>query len=256
MPLKVLRLILAVLSIAAAGCSGDRERAAAAPLANAQRVDPATAGAVVGRVIFEGTPPANPPVKISGDPACARANAAGLAFEHYIVEDGGLDNVFVYVKDGLGNYVFDTPAEPVKIDQQGCRYVPHVVGARVGQPVEIANSDETTHNIHSLPDANREFNLAQFKQGQKNVETFTVPEVMIPVKCDLHGWMRAYVGVVEHPYFAVTTGGGRFELKNLPPGTYTIEAWHEKGGTQTQQVTVAAKETKEIGFTYKSAPTN
>ena len=255
--MKMLRPTIAALLIVAAGCSGDEKpSAAAAPPANAQRVDSATAGAIIGRVIFEGTPPENPPVKISADPMCLRANEGDLTLENYIVKDGGLDNVFVHVKDGLGNYVFDTPAESVKIDQQGCRYVPHVVGARVGQPVEIGNSDATTHNIHSLPDANREFNLAQFKLGQKNVETFTVAEVMIPIKCDLHSWMRAYVGVVEHPYFAVTTNGGRFELKNVPPGTYTIEAWHEKGGTQTQQITVAAKETKEIGFTYKSASTN
>jgi len=126
----------------------------------------------------------------------------------------------------------------------------------VGQPVEISNSDETTHNVHSLPETNREFNYAQFKKGQKNVETFTVPEVMIPLKCDLHGWMRAYLGIVEHPYFAVTADGGKFELKNVPPGTYTIEAWHEKAGTQTQQITVAQKETKEIGFTYKATSTN
>jgi plastocyanin len=160
------------------------------------------------------------------------------------------------VKDGLGDYAFDAPAEPVKLDQQGCRYVPHVVGVRVGQPVEISNSDETTHNIHSLPETNREFNLAQYQKGQKNVETFTVSEVMIPLKCDLHSWMRAYIGVVEHPYFAVTTGGGKFELKNLPPGTYTVEAWHEKAGTQTQRVTVGEKETKEIGFTYKTTSAN
>ena len=246
---------MAVLSIATAGCS-DGQKQAAAPPANAQRVDPATTGAIVGRVVFEGTPPENPLVKMSGDPMCIRANTDGLRFENYVIEDGGLDNVFVYVKDGLGNYAFDAATEPVKIDQHGCRYVPHVLGARVGQPVEISNSDETTHNVHSLPDVNREFNYAQYKQGQKNVETFTAPEVMIPLKCDLHGWMHAYLGVVEHPYFAVTTDGGKFELKNVPPGTYTIEAWHEKGGTQTQQITIAAKETKEIGFAYKPVSTN
>jgi plastocyanin len=251
MALKILRPIAAALLVAAAACSADDKSAAPKAAATGQHVDAATAGAVVGRVLFDGTPPENPAVKISGDPMCIQANKDGLTYENYIVKDGGLDNVFVYVKDGLGNYVFDAPAEPVKIDQQGCRYVPHVVGARVGQPVEIGNSDETTHNIHSLPDTNREFNHAQYMKGQKNVETFTAAEVMIPIKCDLHSWMRAYVGVVDHPYFAVTTDGGKFELKNLPAGTYTIEAWHEKAGTQTQQVTVGQKETKEIGFTYR-----
>ena len=247
--------MLAVFLLVAAACSGDDKPAAAAAAspANAQRVDPATAGTLIGRVSFEGTPPENPIVKMSGDPMCIGANTDGMRFENYIVQDGGLDNVFVYVKDGLGNYHFDVPAEPVTLDQQSCRYLPHVVGVRVGQPIEISNSDETTHNVHSLPDENREFNVAQFKKGQKNVQTFTTPEVMIPFKCDLHGWMRAYVGVVEHPYFAVTTNGGSFELKGLPPGTYTVEAWHAKAGTQTQQVTIGVKESKEIGFTFRGA---
>jgi plastocyanin len=244
---------MAVLLVLAAACSGDEKSATSAPPANAQRVDPLTAGTLVGRVNFEGTPPENPIVRMSADPMCIGANTDGMRFENYIVKDGGLDNVFVYVKDGLGTYHFDVPAEPVKVDQQGCRYLPHVIGVRVGQPVEISNSDATTHNVHSLPDENREFNFAQFKKGQTNLQTFTTPEVMIPFKCDLHGWMRAYVGVVEHPFFAVTTDGGKFELKGLPPGTYTVEAWHAKAGTQTQQVTIAAKESNEIGFTFSGA---
>jgi hypothetical protein len=252
--MRALRPLAAVCLTLAIGCSD--KKAAPAAAAGTERVDPATAGAIVGKVSFAGTPPANPPVKISADPACALSNPDGLAFENWLVSDGGLDNVFVYVKDGLGNYYFDTPTEPVKVDQRGCRYVPHVVGVRVGQPLEIGNSDATTHNIHSLPEANREVNLAQYKAGQKNLETFTVAEVMVPLKCDLHSWMRAYAGVVDHPYFAVTSNGGRFELKNLPPGTYTLEAWHEKGGRQTQQVTVGAKEMKTIAFTYKAESTN
>lgn len=253
---KPLRPLVAAFLVLASACSSDRKSATSAPPANAQRVDPATAATLLGRVSFAGTPPENPVVKMSGDPMCIGANSAGMTFEHYIVKDGGLDNVFVYVKDGLGNYHFEVPAEPVKVDQQGCRYLPHVVGVRVGQPIEISNSDETTHNVHSLPDENREFNFAQFKKGQTNVQTFTTPEVMIPFKCDLHGWMRAYVGVVAHPYFAVTTDGGNFELKGLPPGTYTVEAWHAKAGTQTQQVTIGAKESKEIGFTFSGATAN
>jgi plastocyanin len=243
------------LALVVTACGGADEKAASAnPRADAQRVDPATAGTVTGRVVFEGTPPENPLVKMSGDPQCK--NPGEVRFEHYVVTDGGLDNVFVHVKDGFGNYYFDTPAEPVKLDQQGCRYVPHVLGVRVGQPIEVTNSDATTHNVHSLPDTNREFNFAQFKQGQQNVRTFTAPEVMIPFKCDLHSWMRAYIGVVEHPFFAVTTDGGTFELKGLPPGTYTIEAWHEKAGTQTLQVTIGASESKDIGFTFKAANGN
>ena len=118
-------------------------------------------------MLFEGTPPVNPPVKMAADPTCMQANANGLTFETYAVKDGGLDNVFVYVKDGLGNYYFDTPTEPVKIDQQGCRYVPHVVGARVGQPIEITNSDETLHNVHAMASVNREFNFGQSIKGRE-----------------------------------------------------------------------------------------
>jgi hypothetical protein len=237
-----------------AACSGgDKPSAPAAPPPDAQRVDAAKAGAVTGVIKFEGTAPQNPPVKISGDPACMRANPNGLAFEHYLVKDGGFDNVFVYVKDGLGKYYFEAPTEPVKLDQQGCRYVPHVLGLQVGQPLEVGNSDETTHNVHALPDTNREFNFAQFVKGQKNLQTFTASEVMVPFKCDLHGWMNAYIGVLPHPYFAVTHDGGKFELKNLPAGTYTVEAWHEKAGTQTQQVTIAEKQSREIVFTFKAA---
>lgn len=250
-----MRAVLAVgiLGVATA-CGFGAEPASETPASAQQRVDPATAGVVTGRVVFQGTPPENPLVKMSSDPECGKAGETRV--EHYLLTDGGLDNVFVHVKDGLGNYYFDTPAEPVQLDQQGCRYVPRVVGVRAGQPIEVTNSDATLHNVHSLPEANREFNFAQARQGQKDLQTFTTPEVMVPLKCDLHGWMNAYVGVVEHPFFAVTTDGGRFELKGLPPGTYTIEAWHEKAGTQTQQVTIGASESKEIAFTFKAAAGN
>ncbi|HJR61105.1 MAG TPA: carboxypeptidase regulatory-like domain-containing protein [Vicinamibacterales bacterium] len=254
MHFKILRTLASALLVTIAACSGGEERAApAGAAADARRVDPGQAGTVSGRVRFEGDVPVNPSVRISGDPMCIRANPNGMTFENFMVSGGGLDNVFVYVKDGLGGYQFDVPSEPVKLDQQGCRYVPHVAGLQVGQPLEISNSDETMHNVHSLPEANGEFNFAQYVKGQKNVQTFTTSEVMVPFKCDLHGWMNAYVGVVEHPYFAVTTEGGKFELKNLPAGTYTVEAWHEKAGTRTQQVTIAANESKAIDFTFTSA---
>ena len=163
-----------------------------------------------------------------------------------------LANVFVYVKDGLGNYVYDTPTEAARIDQKECRYHPHVFGMRVGQPLEILNSDPTLHNIHALPKANAEFNNGQPIQGMKMTHTFDKPEVMVPFKCDVHGWMNAYVGVLDHPYFAVTDKDGKFELKDVPAGTYTIEAWHEKGGAMTQSVTLGEKESKDANFTFKA----
>jgi len=255
MQLKNLRLLAVVIVASVASACGGSEPAPAArtPPPNALRVDAATAGTLSGRVLFDGPPPQNPPIKMSADPVCLRANRTGATFENFVVTDGGLDNVFVYVKDGLGNYYFDTPTEAVTLDQQGCRYSPHVFGIRVGQPLEIVNSDSTLHNVHALPKANQEFNFAQQIQGMKSQKTFSTREVMVPFKCDVHGWMNAYAGVLDHPYFAVTAKGGRFELKNLPAGTYTIEAWHERLGTQTQKVTIGEKETKDVSFTYKPA---
>jgi plastocyanin len=217
-----------------------------------QKVDESKAGNVNGKVALEGPAPANQPIKMSADPVCLRENKSGAFSEAFVTKDGGLDNVFVYVKDGLGNYVFETPTTPLKLDQDGCRYHPHVFGIRVGQPLEIVNSDPTLHNIHALPKVNSEFNVGQPVEGMKNTHTFTAKEVMVPFKCDVHGWMNAYVGVLDHPYFAVTADGGRFELKTLPPGTYTIEAWHERLGAQSQSVTVGEKETKDVTFTFKS----
>jgi plastocyanin len=160
--------------------------------------------------------------------------------------------VFVYVKDGLGDYYFETPTTAVTLDQKGCHYAPHVFGVRAGQPVEIVNSDPTLHNVNAMAKVNQSFNLGQAIQGMKNQKVFKTPEVMVHIKCDVHNWMNAYAGVLNHPYFAVTANGGSFELKGLPPGTYTIEAWHEKLGTQTQSVTLAANESKPITFAFKA----
>jgi hypothetical protein len=146
------------------------------------------------------------------------------------------------------------PTEPAKLDQQGCHYIPHVIGVRAGQPLEVSNSDNTLHNVHGMPRENREFNQGQLVKGVKNTVVFNTPEVLIPFKCDVHAWMNAYVGVVEHPYFAVTAAGGAFELRGLPPGTYTIDAVHEKLGRQSQQITLAEKDSKELTFTFKAQP--
>jgi plastocyanin len=178
--------------------------------------------------------------------------------ETYVVGTDGkaLGNVFVYVKDGLGDLTFDPPSTAASIDQKNCRYHPHVFGMQVGQTLEIMNSDPTLHNIHAVAKNNREFNQGQPLQGVKSTHTFTAPEVMVPFKCDVHGWMNAYVGVLPHPYFAVTDNAGSFALNSLPPGTYTIEAWHEKLGTATQTVTVGSKETQNVSFTFKAPATS
>lgn len=253
MPDTSLRAVAALAFVLAAACGGGEPAAPASAPPDAKRVDASKAATLTGRVLIAGDVPANTTVRTASDPFCARANQDGVTFETYAVRDGGLDNVFVYVKDGLGNYYFEIPTEPVKLDQQGCRYIPHVFGVRTGQPIEISNSDQTLHNVHALAEVNQEFNIGQATAGMKNTKTFTAQEVMVTFKCDVHSWMNAYAGVMSHPYFAVTSGGGRFELKGLPAGTYTVEAWHEKLGTESQSVTIGDNESKAISFTFSAA---
>lgn len=251
------------LAVAVSACGGGSQQTASespAPAASstsgsAPAVDPATAADIKGTVTVDGPVPANEQIKMNADPICMRQTSGNpQMMETYLVGADGksLGNVFVYVKDGLGDRKFDPPTQPARIDQKDCRYHPHVFGMQVGQPLEILNSDPTLHNIHAVAKNNREFNNGQPIQGMKTTHTFTAPEVMVPFKCDVHGWMNAYVGVLNHPYYAVTDASGTFNLKGLPPGTYTIEAWHEKLGTMTETVTVGAKETKDISFTFKA----
>jgi plastocyanin len=243
-------LALVVLSaVACGGGSGSTETAPAPAAAVTNPVDPATAGGLKGSIKLEGTPPASQTINRRSDPYCEQQGEAKT--QNFVVNDGGLQNAFVYVKDGLGELKFPVPTTPVVLDQKGCTYAPRVFGIQAGQPLEILNSDETLHNIHALPANNREFNRGQALKGLKSTHVFTTPEVMVPFKCDVHNWMNAWVGVLNHPFYAVSGPGGAFDIQNLPPGTYTIEVWHEKLGTQTQMVTIGPKETKELSFTFK-----
>lgn len=214
--------------------------------------DPATAATISGRVRFEGPAPAAEIVRLDADKDCVALAGAGEQPTEFIVLGNGdaLTNVFVYVKSGLEKHTFPVPSAPVVLDQQKCRYVPRVLGVRVGQPLEILNGDPLLHNVRSESEINQPFNQGQPVQGMKFSHTFTTREVMVPVKCDVHAWMNAYIGVLEHPYFAVTGDAGTFSLPNLPPGTYTIEAWHERLGVQASQVTVGPKESKDVVFTF------
>ena len=200
---------------------------------------PAFAGSITGKVNFTGTPPQMEQISMNADPVCAGLHSEPVYAETVIANSNGtLKNVFVYVKEGLEGKTFPAPTTPVTIDQKGCHYTPHVFGIQIGQPFEILNSHSTLHNIHSMAEKNKQFNLGMPIQGMKLTKKFDTPEVMAKIKCDVHPWMSAYIGVLPHPYFGVTGDDGTFEIKDLPAGEYTVEAWHEQYGTQTQKVTV------------------
>ena len=198
------------------------------------------AASITGKTTFAGLPPVAQAIKTEADPKCKMMHPQGLASDQVIVNsEGGLKNVFVYVKQGLEGKTFETPKTPVVFDQQGCQYHPKIFGIQTNQTLEILNSDDTLHNVHSLPKNSQPFNLGMPIKGMRLKKTFTKPEVMVKIKCEVHPWMSAYAGVLDHPFFAVTGDDGSFEIKDLPSGRYVIEAWHEKFGAQQQTIAVA-----------------
>ena len=209
-------------------------------------------GAVGGTVKFTGTAPANPKIDMSEEPTC-KAKTPNAVDPVVVVNKGGLANVFVYVKSGLpagGKYA--TPTTAVVIDQSGCLYHPRVLGVMVNQSIEIRNSDAVLHNIKAVPKKNRGFNISQPSQGMKTTRTFAVPEMELPLECNVHGWMHAKAFVMDNPFFAVSGDDGSFSIKGLPAGTYTLEAWHEKYGTKTATVTVGATGSATASFSFGS----
>ena len=200
---------------------------------------------------FAGTPPAPEILRMGTDQACVQSAGPNPQSDAVLVaEDGGLQNTFVYVKDGLdASYSFDTPVTPAILDQKGCRYTPRVVGARVGQTLRVRNSDKLLHNVHSQSAKGNTFNVGQPTAGLTNDFRLTNEE-MLHIGCDVHRWMTSYVGVVNHPYFAVSGADGSFTVAEVPAGTYTIEAWHEKFGTVTQPVRVQPGAAAVITLTF------
>lgn len=245
---QALLLGAAAFVFAVAGCGN---RASNEPLA--PPVDPATAASISGTVTFEGTPPAVRPIDMSASAPCVKANPSPVVPPDVVTgANGALANVVVYVKSGLGHYRYTAPQTPVVLDQKNCMYAPHVMALMVDQPFEVANSDPTMHNVHVMTRHNRQWSSSQPVASAPLKSTFERPEFAIPVLCNIHPWMRAYIFAFDQPYFAVTGSDGTFAIKNLPPGTYTIEAWQEQYRTLDQTVTLAPKEAKSISFTFHS----
>jgi hypothetical protein len=258
MAMKSLAQVVVVgLPLTLAACGG--EQPAAPPATPAQppaAAAPAAAsgsGSVSGKISFEGAAPGAEKVKLSADPKCAAMHKDGLERQPIKVTDGGLADVLVFVKSGVSSE-YPAPAEPVMLDQKGCDYTPHMLAMVAGQKLKIRNSDDTLHNIHPRPKLNAEFNIGQPRQGMESEKSFDKPEMLIPVGCDVHPWMRAYISVLSHPFFAVSSEDGRYEIKGLPPGEYEIEAVHSKLGPDkaaSAKVSVKEGESAPLDLTLK-----
>ncbi len=249
----------AVMILTLVGCAGKENKTTTGPAKETisapppTPIDPTTVGEVIGRISFEGVRPRPQRINMDQDPACLPKHRGPVIAEDGAVnDDGTLSNAFVYVRAGAEKYTFAPPAEPKILNQDGCMYKPHVLGLMTGQILKIVSSDDTTHNIHPMPQNNREWNMSQAPGAAPIEQKFMHPEIMIPVKCNQHPWMRAWIGVTSNPFFAVSGNDGTFAIKGLPPGDYTIEAWTANFGTQEQKVTVGAKQTKTVDFKFKA----
>ncbi|MGD2115027.1 MAG: carboxypeptidase regulatory-like domain-containing protein [Acidobacteriota bacterium] len=236
-----------------AAAGGEEEMAAEAPQdpeAGSNAIEALQQGSatISGTITYVGQVPSFQPINMDADPVCAEKHDEPVYPETLVLGDGNtVANIFVQVKDTFAQEDYPAPSAPVVVDQRGCLYHPHVVGVLAGQPLQFWNSDAILHNVHGTPSANREFNLGMPATLKEKSVTLNTPEEFVPVKCDVHPWMSAYVAVMTHPYFDVTTDDGRYEI-TVPPGTYTVEAWHERLGTRTSEVTVADGETASVDF--------
>ncbi len=259
MPLPARHRIVAAtvlgLTLTAAGCKHAATPGAttgtttvAAPAAPA--IDPATAGTIAGTVHFDGKPPARVSIDMSMDPACAMSATPNSA-EQVVVTGHSLANVYIYVKSGIHASSAPTGTAPTVLDQKGCRYTPHVIALQQGGSVQFKNSDPTMHNIHTTPaDGSTSIDVSQSPMGEPQTKQFNQAETMLPVRCNNHPWMQAYINVAPNPYFAVTGTDGTFNIPNLPPGTYTLAAIHETLGEKDIQITIAPKSTTKADFTF------
>jgi hypothetical protein len=209
-------------------------------------------GGVNGRVTYDGTPAKPHTIDMSQEPSCAKQYAKPVTAENVITGPGNaLENVVVYVAAGAPEE--PPPAQPAVLVQKGCRYEPHILAFQTNQDFQVVNEDQTSHNIHPLPSSNREWNKSQPPGAPPIEDKYARPE-FIPVKCNIHPWMKGTLAVMKNSHYSITTGDGEFKLPNLPPGNYTITAWHESYGEQTQEVTITGSEMKNINFVFNAKP--
>ena len=247
-PIPQLALLLAAVALAACSDSGSSKPA---PAANVTPVDAATAGSIAVTVGFSGTAPAAKPINMSGVPACAALHPEPVLVQSVRVTNGRLADAVVYIQSGFGSRGFAAPSEAAVIDQQGCLYHPQVAAVMVGQPLRFRNSDAEGHNVHGRPRVAEAWNFSMSRHGSRDV-FFSKPEVGIPVGCDIHPWMRAYVSVFDNPYFGVTGADGAVNLRSVPPGDYVIGAWHPTLGALVKPVTLSPNGTASVDFAYQA----
>ncbi|MBI4519022.1 MAG: hypothetical protein HY699_24795 [Deltaproteobacteria bacterium] len=245
--LRALPLVAALLAVLAAACQDSEQAVARRPVTP---LDLDAVGAIVGEVQFAGPVPPSKQLQLGAWADCAKQHTGPVSAGDVLVNNGKLQNVVVYVKQGLGERGFAVPDTPVVIDQVGCLFVPRVAVAQAGQPVRFLNSDPLAHNVRSSPKAQRGWNFMLAAKGTNRTITVAKPENVIELKCDVHPWMAAYLGVFDHPYAAVSGADGRFEFKQVPPGEYVIEAWHERFGVRSATLALGQKETREVAFTF------
>ncbi|MFZ0961577.1 MAG: carboxypeptidase regulatory-like domain-containing protein [Terriglobia bacterium] len=256
---KSIWFLAAVMILALVGCNKkaattNKSPSAAITAPPPTPIDPATVGEVTGKISFVGARPKRQRIDMDQDPACLEKHGGKPVFaeDGEVNDDGTLANVFVYVKAGAEKFVFVPPPDPVVLTQDGCMYLPHVLGIMAGQTLRIVTTDNTTHNIHPMPKNNNEWNMSQAPGAEPIEQKFVRPEIMIPIKCNQHPWMKAWIGVTSNPFFAVSGSDGAFTIKGLPAGDYTIEAWTATFGAYEQNVSVSAKGTTAIDFKFNA----
>jgi len=249
---RSLATVFLPFALVLAGCGGG---SAPAPQTKAAlpegHVDPATAGTISGRILFQGTAPVMPLIDMSSNPSCERQHKAQAKAETVVVNPNGtLRYAYVRIKEGLAPAHWTPPAESVKLTQDGCIYEPHVVGLMVDQTLEILNDDPVNHNVHAESQINPAWNISEAPRDEHKFRKFSSEEILFPMTCSVHPWMRSLIAVSSHPFFAVTGEDGTFSLTGVPPGTYTMEVIQEKLGRKEGKVTLAASGTATLDFTY------